>query len=869
LPKHHPRAHRTARRSRRRSPAYGCRLSLAAALAGCWIGLGIDAAAQDPCVGFLERPVEAEGLSGAEAVFATDLDGDGDIDVVSASHNDNKITWYDNDCRSRPSCIAGQTAPSFRERTIATDAVDASSVFAADLDGDGDKDVLSASRDDTIAWYDNDGSTPPGFRRRVVSSEVSVPLAVFAADVDGDQDLDVLSASFGDNKIAWFENLHGEGGGEELSSVFVEHVVTVTALGAAAVFAADLDGDGDTDLLSASRLDGRISWYEQRPAVDGTDGAAAIAFDEHVLTTTAELANSVHAGDLDGDGDLDVVAAASGTDSILWFENGCDTPPSCSTRPEFTERLVSDTAITVRAVFAADLDGDGDDDVVAASSGDDTVAWYEHEGGTPPTFARNLISADTVSADGVHVADVDGDTHLDVVSISARNGTTQTQDKVAWFENDGAADPSLATEHVIATTASGALSVTTADLDMDGAAEVLAARSGTPLVWFDNPVPATPTFVANEIAASAPNATFVRAFDPDGDLDVDVLAAYREDDTIAWYENDGQTPPGFSEHVISTAADSVERLFAADVDMDGHLDVLSASSEDDSIALYEYDATSPSSFGAEQLLSTEADGARDVSAADLDGDGDTDVVSASTADHKLVWYENDGTTPDTFPEHRVTTGDTFRIQTVITADIDDDGAADLVTTATGGTVAWWDNLGGSGEDLLFGQRVIGILAGIKEALAIDLDQDGDMDIVTMTSTSTRVTWFENNGAEVPVFSAHIVPGAAVSGTSVGVADLDIDGDLDLAVGYESEIAWYEQLDEICQGFDTSGDGVIDGVELAWLSRAFGSVSDDPGAQWWAGIDLDQDGAVDGDDLAILTSVGVWGQTTETCTFACR
>ena len=845
-------------------------MSLAAALAACWVGFGIDAVAQDPCVGFLERPVEAQGLSGAEAVFAADLDGDGDVDVVSASHNDNKITWYENDCRSVQSCIDGQTLPSFKERTIATDAVDASSVFAADLDGDGDLDVLSASRDDTIAWYDNDGATPPGFRRRVVSSEVSVPLAVFAADVDGDQDLDVLSASFGDNKIAWFENLHGEGEGQELSSVFVEHVVTVTALGAASVFAADLDGDGDTDILSASRLDAKVAWYEQRPAVGGTDGMAAIAFDEHVLTTTADLANSVHAGDLDGDGDLDVVAASSGNDSILWFENDCDTPPSCSTRPGFTERLVSDTAITARAVFAADLDGDGDDDVVTASSGDDTVAWYEHQVGTPPTFARNVISADTVSADGVHVADVDGDTHLDVVSISARTGTTQTQDKLAWFENDGVAgEPSLTTEHVIATTASGALSLTTADLDMDGAAEVLAARSGTPVVWFDNPVPTAPTFVANEIAASAPNATFVRAFDPDGDLDVDVLAAYREDDTIAWYENDGQTPPGFSEHVITTAADSVERLFAADVDMDGDLDVLSASSGDDKIALYEYDATSETFFGSEQLVSTEADGAHDVSAADLDGDGDIDVVSVSTADHKLVWYENDGTAPDTFPEHRVTTGDTLRVQTVITADIDGDGDADLVTTAAGGTVSWWQNRGGSGEDLIFGQTIIALLAGIKEALAIDLDQDGDVDIVSMTSASTRVTWFENSGADAPTFTPHIVPGAAVSGTSVGVADLDADGDLDFTAGYEAEIAWYEQLDEICQGFDTSGDGVIDGVELAWLSRAFGSVSDDPGAQWWAGIDLDQDGAVDGDDLAILTSTGVWGATTETCSYTCR
>lgn len=834
-----------------------------AALVACGGGLGGEAAAQDPCVGFLEKPVDVGGLSGAEAVFAADIDGDGDTDVVSASHNDNKITWFESDCGSVPECVSGALPPSFRERTIATDAVDASSVFAADLDSDGDLDVLSASRQDTIAWYENDGSTPPGFRRRVVTSDLRVPLAVSAADVDGDQDPDVLSASFGDNTIAWHENLHGEQGSQEL---FVAHVVSTTAMGAAAVSAADLDGDGDTDLLSASRLDGKVAWYEQRPAVDRAEqgkGVAEIVFDEHVLTTAAALATSVQAGDFDGDGDLDVVVAASGDDSILWFENDCNAPPC--TVPGFAEGVISDTAIEVRAVFAADLDADGDDDVVAASSGDDTVAWFEFQGGVTPTFTRHVISASTVSADGVQVTDVDGDADLDVVSISAGTGDVQTHDELSWFESDGAADPDLTEEHVIATVASGAQSVTTADLDMDGVAEVLAARSDAPIAWFDE---AASAFSENVLAASTPNATFVRAFDPDGDLDLDVLAAYRESDTIEWYENDGQTPPSFSAHVIATTADSVERLFAADVDMDGHTDVLSASSGDDRVALYAYDAASPSSFGTEQIVSDEADGAHDVSAADLDADGDVDLVSASTANNELTWYENDGSTPDLFPAHRVT-GNTFRVQTVIVAAVDGDSAPDLVTSSVEGTVSWWKNLGGSGEDLVFDQTILALLAGVKELLAIDLDQDGDTDIVSMSSASTRVTWFENSGAAAPSFTPHVVPGAAIAGTSVGVADIDADGDLDFAAGYRSEVAWYEQLDEFCQSFDTSGDGVIDGVELSWLARAFGSVSDDPGAQWWAGVDFNRDGAVDGDDLAILGSGGVWGETTLTCSFACR
>jgi len=66
---------------------------------------------------------------------------------------------------------------------------------------------------------------------------------------------------------------------------------------------------------------------------------------------------------------------------------------------------------------------------------------------------------------------------------------------------------------------------------------------------------------------------------------MDVLSASRDDDKIAWYENDGSE--NFTEHVISTAADYARDVHAADVDGDGDLDVLSASWADDKIAWYE------------------------------------------------------------------------------------------------------------------------------------------------------------------------------------------------------------------------------------------------------------------------------------------
>ena len=143
--------------------------------------------------------------------------------------------------------------PGFDSKTIATNADNAFSVFAADMDGDGDTDVLSASRDDNkIAWYENDGSQ--NFTLRTITTNADNAVSVFAADVDGDGDTDVLSASFIGNKIAWYEN--------DGSQNFTPRTITTNASGPYSVFAADVDGDGDTDVLSASALDDEIAWYE-------------------------------------------------------------------------------------------------------------------------------------------------------------------------------------------------------------------------------------------------------------------------------------------------------------------------------------------------------------------------------------------------------------------------------------------------------------------------------------------------------------------------------------------------------------------------------------------------------------------------------
>ena len=391
-----------------------------------WGVYGRVAGADDNTPVFSAQNTISTDADAAISVFAADVDGDGDLDVLSASQFGGKIAWYEND-----------GSQNFTPYTISTAANGARSVFAADVDGDGDLDVLSASLfDDKIAWYENDGSQ--NFTPHTITTAADEAVSVFAADVDGDGDMDVLSASVADDKIAWYEN--------DGRQNFMPHTISTAADGAQSVFAADVDGDGDLDVLSASHKDNKIAWYEN----DGSQN-----FTTHTISTAAPGAVSVFAADVDGDGDLDVLSASILDDKIAWYENDGS--------QNFTTHTISTAADEARSVFAADVDGDGDLDVLSASPLDDKIAWYENDGSQ--NFTPHTISTAADFANSVFAADVDGDGDLDVLSASSND------DKIAWYENLSSPtnQPSVFTSSTVFTipentTAVGIVAATDADV---------------------------------------------------------------------------------------------------------------------------------------------------------------------------------------------------------------------------------------------------------------------------------------------------------------------------------------------------------------------------------------------------------------------
>ncbi len=354
---------------------------------------------------------------------------------------------------------------------------------------------------------------PIVFTQNVVDDAADGVNSVFAIDLDGDGDMDILSASSSSDTIAWYENDQSNLGGSPPG--FTTHVLTESANAARSVFAADLDGDTHLDVVAGSAIDGTIAWFE-------SDGQQPPAFTQHVIVTGESFVQAVYAIDLDGDDDVDVLSAASGNDTIAWYENGGGDSPT------FTRRVVSNSSDSARHVFAADIDGDGDIDVLSASAFDATVAWHENDGQTPPSFSRRVITSTATGAASVFAGDLDGDFDIDVIAAAS------DIDRVMWFENDGGVNPQF-TEHVVTDQQDGPASVFIADMDGDGARDLLVASSSDDsIAWYANDGGAPPSF--NLIAvADADGARSVVAADVDGDFVMDMVAGSTFDDTVAWY----------------------------------------------------------------------------------------------------------------------------------------------------------------------------------------------------------------------------------------------------------------------------------------------------------------------------------------------
>ena len=431
-----------------------------------------------------------------------------------------------------------------------------------------------------------------------VTAPTDGPMSVAAADLDGDGDLDVLWAAFFANTVAWQENV-GAGlfGPPQIIDSQADCVV--------AVCVADLDGDGDADPFAALRV-GKINRYENL-------GGGAFG-PPQTINTLSHMPEDIEGADVDGDGDIDILMGAG--NRLVWYENLGN-----NTFASFFHSVGSLLQFGTRSVHAADLDGDNDLDVMAANG--NQFVWFANQGGGTFSFGNVLVSQDFGAA-GVSAGDVDGDGDVDIVS-SATFGVA-----AAWYENLG--NGSFGPQQVIS-------------LEPDHPHDV-------------------------------------HAVDLDGDGDEDVLLPSAADSTVSWFESLGGGSFG-PRRVISNSADGAFRVVTADVDGDGGLDVVSANLSGDDITWYRSFFQLSASKNVLGNLSRPGEGLGEAVAApgDLDGDGKPDVVWGSpgwNGDRGRVRAWSPTTGQVLWTVDGAQPGDRLGARLETLGDVDGDGVADVV-----------------------------------------------------------------------------------------------------------------------------------------------------------------------------------------------
>ncbi len=353
--------------------------------------------------------------------YLADFNGDGNMDVLTAggySIKGSTIGWYE---IQDDYTVAEHVFDNFPPSTFwLTD------VYAADLDNDGDLDALltirnSISSKSRIIWYENTDGQGSFGNSKVITSNISLPYSVHTSDFDGDGDLDVLWASVGDGQMVWSENTDGKGKFKE------KHVIATGVRKAYKVHSADLDGDGDPDAILAAIKDGdNIIWYEN------TDGKGSFKVKQVIFSEGNErerlFPQSIYAADLDGDGDLDVLAGIW-KGITVWFEN-TDGQGSFGTKQVISNEY-RDRRHMLWKAHAVDLDDDGDLDVLSAE-GYEGLYWYENTDGQGSFGAGKYIA--TEYSFRFNVADLDGDGVMDVVS-TGRPPYVNSNYQTTWYKH--------------------------------------------------------------------------------------------------------------------------------------------------------------------------------------------------------------------------------------------------------------------------------------------------------------------------------------------------------------------------------------------------------------------------------------------------
>ena len=637
----------------------------------------------------------------------------------------------------------------------------------ADLDGDGDLDLLLGHY-----WVENDpdGAGWTLHQLHVPSlccfagniDTMPLPDRVVPADVDGDGDVDVVVAHEYDpaNRVVWYENP-----GADPRETWDEHVIGTGATPIHSLDVRDLDGDGDVDVVAG----------EHRLVEEGIEQGRAWAFENrgggrnwiaYEIDDTDAHHDGTQLADLDNDGDLDVFSVGWFHNRVLVYENdgGTDNLP-----PDIYGVQVSATEGTATISWRTDE--------LAESS-----LRYSTGGAGPITapVASGLRTAHTVTLDELACSTT---YEFTVTAVDAGGRSTTTSPRRLETAACPPEPPLFEALVIDSNRPHRATSMFTGDVDGDGDDDLVLGAW-----WYEHPDgDVRAPWIRHVIGSPLNDVGALHDFDGDGDLDVwgtEAFSPLGVDDVIAahWGRNDGTGNFEIFGNIDPIDGNILQGTFVGALDPGGPLH-LAVSWQDASkgTQLFDVPADPTSGTWTWETISTVSFGEA-VDGGDIDGDGDLDLHLGQ------AWLENDdlgGWTTHTADSTGLPGGP----DRVVLADVDGDGDLDAVVGESGrrlpASVVWYENAGDPTDPWTRRTISSAVRGGGMSLDVIDADGDGDVDVFVgehgddLPADPYRLLRFDNSG-DGSAWTETTLDATGSHHMGTRVLDLDADGDLDVA-----------------------------------------------------------------------------------------